>query len=144
MTTRPVFRTLDAASSPGADHALDRGGRVRVVPAVPERDHAASAVLAGRAGNDVVPRCDRRIDPAARVARAAPARRRTAVAPLAARRSVAGRNARVRQRGVVLRGARASLVHAHIVGVVLALGYAWASIEARHPVVAGLALGARR
>ena len=29
---------------------------------------------------------------------------------------------------------------AHIVGVVLALGYAWASIEAAHPVVAGLAL----
>jgi hypothetical protein len=31
---------------------------------------------------------------------------------------------------------------AHIVGVVLALIYAWASIEARRPVIAGLALGA--
>jgi hypothetical protein len=31
---------------------------------------------------------------------------------------------------------------AHVVGVVLALVYAWASIEARHPVIAGLALGA--
>ncbi len=31
---------------------------------------------------------------------------------------------------------------AHVVGVVLALIYAWASIEARHPVLAGLALGA--
>jgi hypothetical protein len=30
---------------------------------------------------------------------------------------------------------------AHVVGVALALVYAWASIEARHPVVAGLALG---
>jgi len=31
---------------------------------------------------------------------------------------------------------------AHVVGVVLALVYAWASIEAKHPVIAGLALGA--
>lgn len=31
---------------------------------------------------------------------------------------------------------------AHVVGVALALVYAWASIEARHPVIAGLALGA--
>lgn len=31
---------------------------------------------------------------------------------------------------------------AHVVGVVLALIYAWASIEGKHPVVAGLALGA--
>lgn len=31
---------------------------------------------------------------------------------------------------------------AHVVGVVLALLYAWASIEARHPMIAGLALGA--
>ncbi|MCW5802554.1 MAG: hypothetical protein KIT31_09210 [Deltaproteobacteria bacterium] len=31
---------------------------------------------------------------------------------------------------------------AHVVGVALALVYSWASIEARHPVVAGLALGA--
>src|SRR5262249_12408268 len=31
---------------------------------------------------------------------------------------------------------------AHVVGVVLALIYAWASIEARRPVIAGLALGA--
>jgi len=30
---------------------------------------------------------------------------------------------------------------AHVVGVALALIYAWSSIEARHPVVAGLALG---
>jgi hypothetical protein len=31
---------------------------------------------------------------------------------------------------------------AHVVGVVLALVYAWASIEARRPIIAGLALGA--
>lgn len=31
---------------------------------------------------------------------------------------------------------------AHVVGVVLVLVYAWASIEAKHPLVAGLALGA--
>lgn len=31
---------------------------------------------------------------------------------------------------------------AHVCGVALALVYAWASIEARHPVIAGLALGA--
>jgi hypothetical protein len=31
---------------------------------------------------------------------------------------------------------------AHVVGVVLALLYAWASIDAEHPLVAGLALGA--
>src|SRR5688572_31949876 len=31
---------------------------------------------------------------------------------------------------------------AHVVGVALALVYAWASIEAKHPVIAGLALGA--
>jgi hypothetical protein len=31
---------------------------------------------------------------------------------------------------------------AHVVGVALALVYAWASIEARHPILAGLALGA--
>lgn len=31
---------------------------------------------------------------------------------------------------------------AHVIGVVLALVYAWASIEAKHPVLAGLALGA--
>ena len=31
---------------------------------------------------------------------------------------------------------------AHVVGVALALTYAWASIEAKHPVIAGLALGA--
>jgi len=31
---------------------------------------------------------------------------------------------------------------AHVIGVALALVYAWASIEARHPIIAGLALGA--
>ena len=31
---------------------------------------------------------------------------------------------------------------AHVVGVALALVYAWASIEAQRPIVAGLALGA--
>ena len=31
---------------------------------------------------------------------------------------------------------------AHVVGVALALVYAWASIEAQRPVIAGLALGA--
>src|ERR1043165_6872678 len=31
---------------------------------------------------------------------------------------------------------------AHVVGVVLALLYAWGSIEAKHPIIAGLALGA--
>ena len=31
---------------------------------------------------------------------------------------------------------------AHVVGVALALVYAWASIEAKHPIIAGLALGA--
>ncbi|MBA3461663.1 MAG: hypothetical protein H0T46_16995 [Deltaproteobacteria bacterium] len=31
---------------------------------------------------------------------------------------------------------------AHVVGVLLALVYAWASIEATHPIIAGLALGA--
>jgi hypothetical protein len=31
---------------------------------------------------------------------------------------------------------------AHVVGVVVALVYCWASIEGRHPVIAGLALGA--
>lgn len=30
---------------------------------------------------------------------------------------------------------------AHVVGVALALGYVWASIEARHPILAGLCLG---
>lgn len=30
---------------------------------------------------------------------------------------------------------------AHVVGVVLALGYAWASIEARRPILAGICLG---
>jgi hypothetical protein len=30
---------------------------------------------------------------------------------------------------------------AHVVGVVLALGYAWCSVEARHPIAAGLCLG---
>jgi hypothetical protein len=30
---------------------------------------------------------------------------------------------------------------AHVIGVALALGYAWASIEARNPIVAGVALG---
>src|SRR6185295_9670232 len=31
---------------------------------------------------------------------------------------------------------------AHVVGVALALIYVWASIEARHPAIAGLAIGA--
>jgi hypothetical protein len=144
MVTRPVFRTLD-----GTELALTRikqsAGKTAYVsfPPFPTLLMLPDAAIRGRAANDVVPTV---LFAALILPLALVVLRRLAAAGLS-RRSVREDLwwvATLALGSVVLFSAVQGKVWytAHIVGIVLALGYAWASIEARHPLLAGLALGA--
>ena len=145
MITQPMFRTLTGERVPTSQIKQSRG--LHLVHVVP----AAAGAADGAVGADRRPRrqrrhpdaADRRADPAAALARAAPAARGRAVAAHRARGAVARRAARVRHACCSSRRSRArSGTRRRSVGVALALVYTWASIEAKRPITAGLALGA--
>ena len=144
LITRSGFRTLGGDVLPPAQIKRSLGHTAYVsFPPVPSVLMLPGAVVAGRHANDVLPT----------VLLAA------LILPLAflllRRLAAAGMSARTPRDDLWLVAMLAfgsvmffSSVQgkvwftAHVVGVVLALVYAWGSIEARHPVIAGLALGA--
>lgn len=144
MITRPVFRTLDKQEFPATSI---KGVRATTwymsFPPVPTLIMLPSALISGRAGNDVIPT----------VLLAA------LILPLTLlvlrRLTAAGLSQRSLGDDLWLVATLAfgtvlffSSVQgkvwytAHVVGIVLALLYAWSSIEAKRPIIAGLALGA--
>jgi hypothetical protein len=144
LITRPAFRALDGRELPVPRIRQSLGKTAYVsFPPFPAVIMLPGAAIAGRAANDVVPT----LLIAALI---------LPLALIALRRlSRAGLSSRSLGDDLWLVAALAfgsvlwfSAVQgrvwytAHVVGVALALIYAWASIEAAHPVVAGLALGA--
>jgi hypothetical protein len=144
LVTRPVFRTVD-----GDELAVSRikqsAGKTAYVsfPPFPTLVMLPSAAIRGRAGNDVVPTV---LIAALILPLALAVLRRLAGARLSSRslRDDLWWVATLALGSVVVFSAVQGKVWytAHIVGIVLALIYAWASIEASRPVIAGLALGA--
>ena len=144
MITRPAFRTLDGELVPNAEVKAPRATTWYMsFPPLPTLLMLPSAMISGRAGNDVIPTL---LIAALILPLTLLLLRRLAEAKLSQRT--------VRE-DLWLVGALAfgsvmffSAVQgkvwytAHVVGVVLALVYAWASIEAKRPIIAGLALGA--
>jgi hypothetical protein len=144
MLSKPAFRTLDGELVPTAQV---KGVRATTwymsFPPFPTLLMLPSALISGRAGNDVIPTL--------LVA--------ALILPLTLlllrRLAQAGLSQRTVREDLWLVAALAfgsvlffSSVQgkvwytAHVVGVALALVYAWASIEAKRPLIAGLALGA--
>jgi hypothetical protein len=144
LVTRPVFRTLDGRELPASRIQRSAGKTAYMsFPAFPALLMLPGAALAGRGANDVIPTL---LIAALILPLALAVLRRLTRAGLS-RRSLGDDLwwvATLALGSVVLFSAVQGKVWytAHIVGVVLALLYAWASIEATHPVVAGLALGA--
>ena len=144
MITRPVFRTLDKQEIPVTSI---KGVRATTwymsFPPVPTLIMLPSALISGRAGNDVVPTV---LFAALILPLTLLVLRRLASAGLS-QRSLGDDLWLVATLafGTVLffSSVQGKVWYtAHVVGVVLALLYAWGSIEAKRPVVAGLALGA--
>jgi hypothetical protein len=144
LMTRPAFRTLDGRELAVARIRQSAGKTAYMsFPAFPAVVMLPVALLSGRAGNDVIPTL---VIAALILPLALAVLRRLAAAGLS-RRSIGDDLWLVATLafGSVLWFAAVQgkvWYTAHVVGVALALGYAWASIEARHPVIAGLALGA--
>lgn len=144
MITRPAFRTLDGAELPTTRIRQSLGKTAYVsFPPFPAAIMLPGAAIAGRAANDVIPTL---LVAALILPLALAALRRLARAGLSDRSL--GDDlwlvAALAFGSVLWFSAVQGRVWytAHVVGVALALLYAWASIEAAHPVVAGLALGA--
>jgi hypothetical protein len=144
MITRPVFRTIDGEIIPAANVKGVRGTTWYMsFPPFPTLIMLPSAVISGRAGNDVIPTV---LLAALILPLTLLLLRRLAAASLS-KRSVTDDLwlvATLAFGSVLFFSAVQGKVWytAHVVGVVLALIYAWASIEAKRPVIAGLALGA--
>lgn len=144
MVSRPVFRTLTGEEIPLAQVKSTKAITwFMSFPPLPTLLMLPSAAISGRAGNDVIPTL-------LVAALALPL-----CFALLRRLAAAGLSLRTPREDLWLVAAFAfgsvffySAVQgkvwytAHVVGVVLALCYAWASIEARNPLLAGLALGA--
>ncbi|HMG20969.1 MAG TPA: hypothetical protein VK607_06615 [Kofleriaceae bacterium] len=144
LITRPVFRTLGGDELPAARIRRSLGATAYVsFPPFPSLVMLPSAALAGRAGNDVIPTL---LIAALILPLALLVLRRLAAAGLSPRslRDDLWLVAALAFGSVLWFSAVQGRVWytAHVVGVALALVYAWASIEARRPVIAGLALGA--
>jgi hypothetical protein len=144
LVTRPVFRTLAGHELPIADVTRSLGKTAYMsFPPFPTVLMLPAAAIRGRAGNDVVPTL---LIAALILPLAFATLRRLAAAGLSSRtpRDDLWLVATLAFGSVLFFTAVQGKVWytAHVVGVALALAYAWASIEARHPVVAGLALGA--
>ena len=144
MTTRPVFRTLGGAELPLTRVRRSLGKTAYVsFPPFPAVLMLPGAAIAGRAASDVIPTL---LVAALILPLALLALRRLARAGLS-QRSVHDDLwlvAALAFGSVLWFSAVQGKVWytAHVVGVALALVYAWASIEAGHPAIAGLALGA--
>jgi hypothetical protein len=144
LATRRTFRTLAGDELPITDIASSRGFTAYVsFPPLPALLMLPGALVSGRDTGDVLPT----LFAAALI---------LPLMLLVLRRlAIAGISARTQREDLWLVALLAfgsvlffSSVQgkvwytAHVVGMVLALVYAWASIEARRPIVAGLALGA--
>jgi hypothetical protein len=144
MKTRPVFRTLDGEEVAIARVRQSRGSVAYVsFPPFPSILMVPSALIGGRDGNDTIPTL---LIAALALPLALLALRRLAEAGLSTRslREDLWLVAALGFGSVLWFSSVQGKVWytAHVVGVVLALVYAWASIEARRPLIAGLALGA--
>ena len=144
MVTRPVFRTLDGRELPTTRIRRSAGTTAYVsFPPFPTVVMLPAAAVAGRAGNDVLPTL---VLAALVLPLALVVLRRLARAGLSRRslRDDLWLVATLAFGTVELFSAVQGKVWytAHVVGIVLALIYVWASIEASRPVIAGLALGA--
>jgi hypothetical protein len=144
LTTRPAFRTLDGDELPTRRirQSLGKTGYVSFPP-FPAVLMLPGAALAGRAANDVIPTL---LLAALILPLTLLVLRRLADAGFSQRsiRDDLWLVATLAFGSVVFFSAVQGKVWytAHIVGLVLALLYCWASIEVRRPIVAGLALGA--
>lgn len=144
MMSKPAFRTLDGELVPTSQL---RGVRATTwymsFPPLPTLLMVPSALISGRAGNDVIPTL---LVAALILPLALLVLRRLADAGLSRRtvREDLWLVAALAFGSVLFFSAVQGKVWytAHVVGVALALVYAWGSIEAKHPFVAGLALGA--
>jgi len=144
MVTKSVFHTLAGTEIPTAQIARSIGRETNVsFPAFPSVIMLPSALIAGRAANDVIPT----LVVAALILPLTLLLLRRLVAAKLSERSLGD------DLWLVAALAFGSAMYfasvqgkvwftAHVVGVVLALVYAWASIEAKRPILAGLALGA--
>jgi hypothetical protein len=144
LITRPAFRTLDGAELPVTRIRQSLGKTAYVsFPPLPAVIMLPGAAIAGRAASDVLPTL---LVAALILPLALAALRRLSRAGLSARSL--GDDlwlvAALAFGSVLWFSAVQGRVWytAHVVGVALALIYAWASIEAARPVIAGLALGA--
>jgi hypothetical protein len=144
MLSKPMFRTLDGELVPAS---AVRGTRATTwymsFPPFPTLLMLPSALISGRAGNDVIPTL---LIAALILPLALLLLRRLAEAGLSQRsvRDDLWLVALLAFGSVLFFSAVQGKVWytAHVVGVALALVYAWASIEAKRPIIAGLALGA--
>jgi hypothetical protein len=144
MITRPVFHATSGEEVPVSQIRASKGATWYMsFPPLPTVAMLPSALIAGRAGNDVIP--------TVLIAALIPPLLLLVLRTLAA----AGLSKRSQRDDLWLVAAMSfgtvllfSAVQgkvwytAHVVALVLALVYAWASIEAKHPIAAGLALGA--
>lgn len=144
LLTRPAFHALDGRELPIARIRQSLGKTSYMsFPPFPTVLMLPGAAIAGRAANDVIPTL---LVAALILPLALAALRRLAAADLS-RRSLGDDLwlvATLAFGSVLWFSAVQGKVWytAHVAGVALALVYAWASIEARRPVIAGLALGA--
>lgn len=144
LMTRPVFRTLVGDELPIARVKRSLGKTAYMsFPPFPALIMLPGALFAGRGANDVIPTL---LIAALILPLALLALRRLTAAGLS-RRSLTDDLwlvAALAFGSVLWFSAVQGKVWftAHVVGVALALVYVWASIEARRPVIAGLALGA--
>ena len=144
LRSRPVFRTFDGTELPVTRIRQSAGSRAYVsFPPFPTLVMLPSAMISGRGGNDVIPTL---LVAALILPLTLLVLRRLAAAQLSTRtiREDLWLVATLAFGSVLWFSAVQGKVWftAHVIGVALALVYAWASIEGRHPVIAGLALGA--
>lgn len=144
LKTRRMFRTVGGDELPVERIRQTRGAVAYVsFPPLPAVLMLPAAVISGRAGNDVIPTL---LIAALILPLTLLLLRRLVEAGLSTRtlREDLWIVATLAFGSVLLFSAVQGKVWytAHVVGVALALVYAWASIEARRPILAGLALGA--
>jgi hypothetical protein len=144
MTTRPQFRTTSGELVPVTQVKASKDVTWYMsFPPVPTLLMLPSAAISGRAGNDVIPTV---LVAALILPLALLLLRRLASVGLSTRtlRDDLGLVATLAFGSVLFFSAVQGKVWytAHVLGVALALVYAWASIGASRPIVAGLALGA--
>jgi len=144
MVTQPVFRTLHGERIPTSQIRQSRGFTwFNSFPPVPSLLMVPSALIGGRGGNDVIPTI---LIAAAILPLFLLVLRRLREAGLSTRTATEELwLVALLAFGTVLffSSVQGKVWYtAQVCGVALALVYTWASVEAKHPVAAGLALGA--